>query len=117
MNWLILAAVFGASAVAAGAFGAHGLKERVEPALLETWKTGALYHLVHSFALLTLALYAQATERAIGLPGTLFSVGIVLFSGSLYVLVLTGVRGLGAITPVGGLVLIAAWLSLISLRA
>lgn len=116
MNWLVLAAVFGASAVAAGAFGAHGLKARVSPELLETWKTGALYHLVHSLALLALAFYAQATDRAIGLPGSLFSIGILLFSGSLYLLVLTGVRGLGAVTPVGGLVLIAAWLSLISLR-
>jgi uncharacterized membrane protein YgdD (TMEM256/DUF423 family) len=116
MNWIIMAAIMGASAVMAGAFGAHGLKERVEPVLIETWKTGALYHLVHSVALLGLAFFAQATERSVTLPSSLFCLGILLFSGSLYLLVLTGVKGLGAVTPIGGLILIAAWLSLISLR-
>ncbi len=116
MNWILLAALFGASAVATGAFGAHGLKARIAPELLTTWSTAAAYHLAHSFALLALGLYAQATSRPITLPAGLFCAGIVVFSGSLYILVLTGVKWLGAITPIGGLLLIAAWLSLISLK-
>ncbi len=115
MNWIAAAALLGASAVAAGAFGAHGLKVRVAPELLATWKTGAEYHLAHSFAVLALALYAQAMGRSVALPASLFCAGILLFSGSLYVLVLTGAKWLGAVTPVGGMLLIAAWLSLLAL--
>lgn len=98
-----LGAASGAAAVALGAFGAHGLKSRVPPELIVTWNTAAHYHLVHSLALLA------AGASGSTLSGRLFAAGTLLFSGSLYALVLTGRRGLGAITPVGGLLLIAGW--------
>lgn len=103
-----LAAVTGALAVALGAFGAHGLKQVVTDAhLLEVWDTGARYHLVHAVALLAVA-------RAPVSPWVprLWVGGIVLFSGSLYAMTLTGVRALGAVTPLGGLCFIAGWLML-----
>lgn len=110
--WIAIAAVSGALAVALGAFGAHGLAGRVGESQLATWSTAAHYHLVHSLALLALGLYAQATARPVSLPAALFLAGVVLFSGSLYGLVLTGQRWLGPITPLGGLCFLAAWLSL-----
>jgi uncharacterized membrane protein YgdD (TMEM256/DUF423 family) len=107
--WLRIAAISGALAVSCGAFGAHGLKDRLAPDLLSVWNTAVLYHLVHSLALLALAL---AAPRRIALPATLFTVGIVVFSGTLYLLALSSARWLGAVTPLGGLALIAGWLSL-----
>jgi uncharacterized membrane protein YgdD (TMEM256/DUF423 family) len=112
---LILAAVSGALSIALGAFGAHGLRSRVSPELLETWRTAAGYHQLHSVVLLTLAVYALATGRSAALSSGLFGAGILFFSGSLYLLVLTGQRGFGAVAPVGGLLLIAGWLSLLRL--
>lgn len=103
-----LAAVNGALGVALGAFGAHGLRNLVDdPRLLEVWETGARYHLVHAVALL-------AVSRASVSPwvARLWIAGIVLFSGSLYAMTLTGVRALGAITPLGGVCLIGGWLAL-----
>jgi uncharacterized membrane protein YgdD (TMEM256/DUF423 family) len=108
--WIIVSAISGALAVALGAFGAHALKTRLAPDLLAIWNTAVLYHLVHSVVLAGLAL--AAPPRGIGLQAGLFTGGIVVFSGTLYVLALTGVRWLGAITPLGGLALIAGWLSL-----
>jgi len=96
----------GASAVAFGAFGAHALAGSVEPKLLKTWETGAQYHLAHSLAVLV------AAQSNRGLAAGLFTAGITLFSGSLYALVLTGQRKIGAITPVGGLLMIAGWIAL-----
>lgn len=114
--WLTLAALSGALAIAAGAFGAHGLRDRVTPEQVAAWSTAAQYHLIHSAVLVALALYALgAAERSIRLPGTLFLIGIVLFSGSIYLLVLTPWRWLGPITPIGGLFFIAGWLSLLTL--
>jgi uncharacterized membrane protein YgdD (TMEM256/DUF423 family) len=106
-----LAGTLGFLGVVLGAFGAHGLKERVSPAMLEVWKTGVLYHLVHAVALLALALGAQrlARPRAVA---TLWTAGVVIFSGSLYALALSGVGTLGAITPLGGLLFIAGWVTL-----
>lgn len=101
-----LGAASGAVAVALGAFGAHGLKARVAPELITTWNTAAHYHLVHSLAIL--AAGASGSTMA----GRCFTAGTILFSGSLYALVLTGRRGLGAITPIGGLGLIAGWAAL-----
>ena len=103
------AAVFGFLAVALGAFGAHGLKATLEAnATLAIWQTAALYHLVHSVVLLLLA-QRDAPPRASIL---LFAAGIVVFSGSLYLLAVTNVKWLGAITPLGGVSLLAGWLSL-----
>ena len=95
--------------MALGAFGAHGLRGRVPEHLLEVWHTGVLYHLIHAVALLAIALYGRATSTAIGVPASLLVAGIVLFSGSLYALTLTGITKLGIITPFGGLCFLAAW--------
>ena len=112
MSWLPVAAASGVLAVAAGAFGAHGLKARVTPELLSAWETASLYHLLHSLALLALALYAQASGVSVRWPAGLFAAGILLFSGSIYGLVLTDLRWLGPVTPLGGLCLMAGWASL-----
>jgi uncharacterized membrane protein YgdD (TMEM256/DUF423 family) len=112
-RWFIVGAIAGASGVVLGAFGAHGLKARVTPDLLEIWETAARYQILHALALLATS---WASERWPGggttAAGWLFLSGIVIFSGSLYALVLSGVRALGAVTPVGGLCLIAGWLAL-----
>jgi uncharacterized membrane protein YgdD (TMEM256/DUF423 family) len=112
-RWFVVGAVLGAIGVGLGAFGAHGLKSRVGPEMLAVWETAAKYHLIHALALLATA---WACERWPGTgtsaAGWLFAAGIVLFSGSLYAMVLTGVRALGAITPLGGLAFIAGWLAL-----
>jgi uncharacterized membrane protein YgdD (TMEM256/DUF423 family) len=113
--WIAMAAVSGTLAVIAGAFGAHGLRERLDPTQIAAWTTASQYHLLHSVVLLALALYGMQAERSIRLPGGLFLVGIVLFSGSIYLLLLTGQRWLGPVTPLGGLCLIAGWLSLFTL--
>jgi uncharacterized membrane protein YgdD (TMEM256/DUF423 family) len=103
-----VAAGMGATAVAAGAFGAHALAARVTPERLATWHTASTYHLVHAVVLLALAL-SPVPRR---LSGGLFTAGILLFSGSLYALVLLDQPWLGAVTPLGGLCFIAGWLSL-----
>lgn len=114
-RWMLTAAVLGAIGVILGAFGAHGLQARLSAAQLASWETAVKYHLIHSVALLALALFAAQSERSIQLPAWAFSLGIVLFSGSIYLLVLTGQRWLGPVTPIGGLCLIAGWLSLLGL--
>jgi uncharacterized membrane protein YgdD (TMEM256/DUF423 family) len=102
--------------VALGAFGAHGLKSRLTPDLLAIYETGVRYHLVHGLALFVTAwLAGEDKGRAARLAGLLFVVGILLFSGSLYLLALTGVRALGAVTPLGGVAWIAAW-TILALR-
>jgi uncharacterized membrane protein YgdD (TMEM256/DUF423 family) len=99
--------------VAAGAFGAHALRSRLGPDLLAVFETGVRYHLLHALALFAVAwVNTQWPGRAARASGWLFIAGIVLFSGSLYLLVLTGQRGLGAITPIGGLCQLAGWLAL-----
>jgi uncharacterized membrane protein YgdD (TMEM256/DUF423 family) len=106
-------AVLGAIGVAAGAFGAHGLRSRVAPELLAVFETGVRYHLVHALALLATAwAAARWPGAAVTAAGWLFLAGILVFSGSLYLLVLTGIRALGAVTPVGGVALIAGWVML-----
>jgi uncharacterized membrane protein YgdD (TMEM256/DUF423 family) len=111
--WTQIAAVSGTLAVIAGAFGAHGLKSRLPPEQLAAWATAAQYHLVHSVVLLALALYSTSSGKPIKLPATLIGTGMLLFSGSIYLLVLTKMRWLGPITPIGGLLLILGWLSLV----
>ncbi len=106
-----LGCVFGFLAVAAGAFGAHALRARLGPDLLAVWETAARYQMYHALALLAVALAAGHAPgvRSLGTAGWLFTAGIVVFSGSLYALALTGVRALGAITPLGGLGFLAGW--------
>lgn len=96
--------------VAAGAFGAHGLKSRLEPEMLAVFEVGVRYHMYHALALLAAAwAWTRWPGSLVAASGWLFVVGIVIFSGSLYLLSLTGVRWLGAITPLGGVAFLAAW--------
>jgi uncharacterized membrane protein YgdD (TMEM256/DUF423 family) len=112
MPFLTWGAASGFIAVAAGAFGAHALKARLTPELLATFETAARYQMYHALALIAVALGQQRAGPSVlwSWAGWLFIAGTVLFSGSLYVLALTGVRWLGAITPLGGLAFLAGWL-------
>ena len=112
-GWFAAGAVLAAVGVGLGAFGAHGLKSRVSPDMVAIWETGARYHLIHALGLLAVAWAVERWPTA-SIAGWLFVAGTLLFSGSLYVLVLTGQRWLGAITPLGGLAFIAGWLLLAS---
>lgn len=99
-------------AVAAGAFGAHALRNAVPADLLPVWETGARYHMYHALAILAVALAAgPAPARAWAWAGWLFAAGIVVFSGSLYLMTVTGMRWLGAITPIGGAAFLAGWVA------
>lgn len=113
--WLIISAIFGCAGVFLGAFGAHGLAGKVSPERLAAWSTAAHYQLIHTVALLALALYGKSAARSVSLPAILFTAGIVLFSGSIYLLVVTDQKWLGPITPIGGLCFAAGWLSLLTL--
>ncbi len=115
MSWTAVASISGTLAVVLGAFGAHGLRARVTPEQLASWNTATEYHLLHSVALLALALYAAQSGQEIRLPASLWTAGMLLFCGSIYLLVLTSQRWLGPVTPVGGLLLIAGWLALLAL--
>ena len=109
-----LAALFGALAVALGAFGAHALESRLSEAMLATFETGVRYNFYHALALVAVVVAVNRWPNS-SLPtvaGWLFVAGIVIFSGSLYILALSGVRWLGAITPIGGVAFIAGWLCL-----
>lgn len=111
--WLFIAGVMGALAVLCGAFAAHGLAARLDGKALEVFETGARYHMVHALALglAAFAMRGQAVGRA-RWGAILFLAGIVLFSGSLYLLALTGMTLLGFVTPFGGLCFVAGWICL-----
>jgi uncharacterized membrane protein YgdD (TMEM256/DUF423 family) len=112
-TFLILGALFAAAGVAAGAFGAHALRGRLSTEMLAVFETGVRYHLIHALALLAVGLASTRwASPAVALAGWLFCAGVVLFSGSLYLLALGGPRALGAITPIGGVAFIAGWLIL-----
>ena len=113
MSLGLVAGILGALGVAMGAFGAHALRERLDPAALATFETAARYHLLHSLAAVVAALRAAsgggvAARRA----GWLFVAGVLVFAGTLYGLALGGPRWLGAVTPLGGLAFISGWLAL-----
>jgi Uncharacterized small membrane protein len=109
----MLAAFFGFTGVALGAFAAHGLKGRLTAEYLTIFQTGVLYQLVHALALLGVAvLAAQLPGRLVTWAGISFAIGILLFSGSLYALTLTGISKLGIITPFGGLAFLFGWATL-----
>jgi uncharacterized membrane protein YgdD (TMEM256/DUF423 family) len=110
---LTLAALLLCAAVGLGAFGAHALRTRLAPDMQAIWQTAVQYHAWHALGLLAVGLYAMHRPDApgIGLAGWLFVAGIALFSGSLYALALSGMRGLGAITPLGGVAFLAGWLA------
>lgn len=99
--------------VAGGAFGAHGLRDAITPERLDTWITGARYAMSHALAILVAAgLYAWMPGRAALVAGGLFTLGVLLFTGSLWTLVLTDQRWLGAVAPLGGLSFLAGWVAL-----
>jgi uncharacterized membrane protein YgdD (TMEM256/DUF423 family) len=111
-RFAMLGAALAAVAVAAGAFGAHALRARVEPRLLEVFETGARYQMYHALALFAVAwLVGQGPRVAAvaGPAGWIFVAGTLLFSGSLYAMTFTGIRALGAITPLGGVCFLAGW--------
>jgi uncharacterized membrane protein YgdD (TMEM256/DUF423 family) len=111
--FLTLGALSAGLSVAAGAFGAHALRERVEPRLLDVFETAARYQMYHALALLAVGwLASRVTSGWLTASGWLFVAGTVLFSGSLYAMTFTGLRALGAITPIGGVCFIAGWLAL-----
>jgi uncharacterized membrane protein YgdD (TMEM256/DUF423 family) len=110
MNLIRIGALSAGLAVAAGAFGAHGLKDKVDAAGLEVWKTGAHYHLAHALALLLVAALAGHVElKVTQTVGKLFLAGQIIFAGSLYLLAVTGIKWLGAITPLGGVCFLLGW--------
>lgn len=119
-GFLVWAAMLGTLAVILGAFGAHKLKELVPPESVSTFQTGVTYQFYHVFALLAVGiLYAHIPSPQLVWAGRCFIIGIVLFSGSLYFLTIlkmtntVGLRNIGIITPIGGLVFIAGWISLL----
>jgi uncharacterized membrane protein YgdD (TMEM256/DUF423 family) len=113
-RFLVMGAVNGALAVLLGAFAAHVLRQRLDPAMLEVFRTGVQYHGMHSLALLAVGLLGR--ERAAGpalvLAGWALMVGLALFSGSLYLLALSGVHWLGAVTPFGGIAFLIGWIAM-----
>ena len=111
-RWLAIGAVLAAIGVAMGAFGAHALKGHLTPERLEVWKTATHYHLLHAVAVAFLGATIATTLPGAEISLKLLTAGLVVFSGTLYLLCLTGVGWLGAITPIGGLLMIAGWLTL-----
>ena len=111
----LFAAFAGALGVLLGAFGAHGLRESIEPRLMETFQTAVQYQLIHSLALLLVSLTMGWLGQSLSfeISAYAFMAGIILFSGSLYGLVLTEMKWLGPVTPLGGLCLIVGWLALL----
>jgi uncharacterized membrane protein YgdD (TMEM256/DUF423 family) len=109
-TFLMVGALAGFVGVALGAFGAHGLRARLSPESLAVFETGVRYQMYHAFAILIVAVaLARFDGWILRTAGWLFTAGIVVFSGSLYALALTGTRTFGAITPIGGLAFLAAW--------
>lgn len=114
MTYFVLGSIAGFVAVALGAFGAHALRDRLPEDRLAVYHTGVQYQMYHAFALVAVGiLMSMGHSSALNWAGILFTAGIVLFSGSLYTLAGTGVRKLGAITPIGGVCFLAGWIVLI----
>ncbi|NMH73793.1 DUF423 domain-containing protein [Bacillus sp. RO2] len=113
--FIILAAINGFLAVALGAFGAHGLEGKVSERMIEIWKTGVTYQMFHAGGLFVVALLMERFSNTglLSSAGWSFLIGIVLFSGSLYILTLSGVKILGAITPLGGVAFLIGWVLII----
>jgi uncharacterized membrane protein YgdD (TMEM256/DUF423 family) len=120
MGWIAIGAIAGAVGVALGAFGAHGLKDRVSPDLLAVFETGVRYHMYHALALVAVGLLMTRGTAGwlVSTAGVLFLAGIIIFSGSLYAMTFTGARWLGAVTPLGGVCFILGWvvLAVVALR-
>jgi uncharacterized membrane protein YgdD (TMEM256/DUF423 family) len=113
MIWAKVASFFLFLGVALGAFGAHALKEKLTPYSIDIFKTGVLYHMIHALGLFAVAwISTQTQDPRVFWAGLALTIGIILFSGSLYLLAVTGVKILGAITPLGGLSFLIGWLLL-----
>jgi uncharacterized membrane protein YgdD (TMEM256/DUF423 family) len=118
---IIIASVFGILAVILGAFGAHVLKSLLDPAGLEVWKTAVSYHFYHTLALLFVSILPASNSKVVNMAAWFFSLGILFFSGSLYlisakeILNITQLSVLGPLTPIGGLFFIMGWFSLITI--
>ena len=113
LNWFAIGAIAAAIGVTLGAFGAHALKPRVAEDLLSIFEIGVRYHMYHALALLAVAWAAgRWPGNWVNASGWLFVIGILIFSGSLYLMALSGARWLGAITPIGGLCFILGWIAL-----
>ncbi|MBE0501086.1 MAG: DUF423 domain-containing protein [Desulfuromonadales bacterium] len=112
--FIILGSLNAFIGVGLGAFGAHGLKTKVTSQMLAVWETAVQYHLIHALGLLLIAIFCQLIPDSFLLrtSGWLLQIGIVLFSGSLYLLVLTGTKPIGIITPIGGIAFLVGWLLL-----
>ncbi|QOR66570.1 DUF423 domain-containing protein [Cytobacillus suaedae] len=110
--FILLGAINAFLAVALGAFGAHGLEGKISEKYLKTWNTGVTYQMFHATGLFIVGILLSKSPNAgmLNTAGWLMFIGIILFSGSLYVLSTTGIKVLGAITPLGGLAFLAAWL-------
>lgn len=116
MNWIALGALYCAIAVLAGAFGAHGLKERLEPSALAQWETAARYLMYGGLGLLAMALVAPKLDTSLNGPAASLAVGALIFAGTVFGLALGSPRWFGAITPLGGLGMIVgfAWLAVLA---
>lgn len=114
-TFIILGAVNAFLSVALGAFGAHGLENKLEPKYLEIWKTGVQYQMFHALGLLAIGIISGkvGASSLLSWSGWLMLIGIILFSGSLYVLSTSGIKVLGAITPFGGVAFLVSWVLLI----
>ncbi|MEX1020995.1 MAG: DUF423 domain-containing protein [Litorilinea sp.] len=110
-TFIMLASLFGGLAVAFGAFGAHALSDRLSASLLNTFEIGVRYQFYHALALIAVVVVLGRWPQSVAAvwAGWLFVAGILIFSGSLYILVFSGIRWLGAITPIGGVAFIAGW--------
>jgi len=111
--WLLIGSIAGFLGVAGGAFGAHAVKSRVTEQMLANFDTGTRYLLAHAVALLVVGMLAgRPGSNGLTVVGVSFTIGIVIFTGSLWVMALTGHKWLGAITPIGGTALIVGWIAL-----
>ncbi|CAM3000647.1 DUF423 domain-containing protein [Staphylococcus argensis] len=111
--FIILGALNALMAVATGAFGAHGLEGKLSEKYMSVWEKATMYQMYHGLGLLAIGIISGTTNINVNWAGWLMFIGIILFSGSLYILALTQVRVLGAITPIGGVLFIASWLTLV----
>jgi len=113
LNFLVIGAISGSLVVILGAFGAHGLKDILDEYGKSIYEKAVLYHMFHTMAILILGLIEKnQSELQLSLAGWAFIFGIILFSGSLYVLAVTGIKSLGMVTPIGGVFFIIGWVSL-----
>src|ERR1044071_6724921 len=112
MNWSVVGALLLALAVGLGAFGAHGLRDRLDAYSMSVWEKAVFYHFIHALGMLVVSILPRNQTFPVGAASNvcwLLAAGTLIFSGSLYLLAVTGVRTLGAITPLGGISFIAGW--------